>query len=112
MVRSCLRLRELDGEEIVQLDRDLSSLFFEEEQKETAWKMGSVSRGSATRPATAPATSRRSAKRQFMVATAVREEEDQETSADVGAARVGRDRLPLGNVRLLKSDRLNDDPQV
>lgn len=47
-----------------------------------------------------------------MVATAVREEEDQETSADVGAARVGRDRLPLGNVRLLKSDRLNDDPQV
>ena len=115
VIRCCLRLRELDGEEIVQLDRDLSSLFFEEEQKEVAWKIGggASSRVSATRPATAPAMLRRRAKRPLSVTTAVEEEQDPETSTRVGAAaRVGRGRLPLGNVRLLKSDRLNNDPQV
>lgn len=117
VIRCCLRLRELDGEEVVQLDRDLSALFFEEQQKETAWKTGGgegvSSRGSsATRPATAPARSGRRAKRPFVAAAAVGEEGDTETSADKGAARVRGGRLPPGNVRLLKSDRLNNDPQV
>lgn len=32
VLRCCPRLRELDGEELGQLDRDLSCLFFEEKQ--------------------------------------------------------------------------------
>ncbi|CAN0422293.1 unnamed protein product, partial [Ectocarpus sp. 8 AP-2014] len=31
VIRCCPRLRELDGEELGQLDRDLSDLFFEEQ---------------------------------------------------------------------------------
>lgn len=36
VLRYCPRLRELDGDELGQLDRDLSSLFFEEQVRAAA----------------------------------------------------------------------------
>ena len=73
---------------------------------------GGAGWGSASRPVTAPARSRRAPKRRFAAGTAVGEEEDNDTSVKPRAAEIGHGRLPPGNARLLKSDRLNSDPQV
>lgn len=66
VLRTCPRLHELDGDEISQLDRDLSTLFFEEQRDSNVRRAvtsrdyrrrhrGASASGSAQRPATAPA---------------------------------------------------------
>ncbi|CAM9992325.1 unnamed protein product [Ectocarpus fasciculatus] len=134
VIRCCPRLRELDGEELGQLDRDLSDLFFEEQRNKTAWdRMGDVGDGGETstkrrrcRPATAPATtvSRRWARskgnhsnRAARENAKLLEEDSEELGAELqGSLERGElmdfAGLPAGKTQLLRSDRLNNDPQA
>lgn len=125
VIRSCSRLHELDGEEIVQLDRDLSALFFEEQQCKIGGTMDDQPFCAlGRRPATAPAKSKteRNYKRGGGVATTAAADDEGEGRDEKGddisvamstsEARVGLRHLPLGDARLLRVDRLNSDPQV
>lgn len=108
IVRSWPRLHELDGEEICQLDIDLSALFFEEQQTATVWKVGGSIEGSRKRrPATAPAKCRKFGNQTSETAAP----EEELASAHVGP-QMGLERIPMGKARLLKSNRLNNDPQA
>ncbi|CAN0237111.1 unnamed protein product, partial [Pylaiella littoralis] len=137
VIRCCPRLHELDGEELTQLDRDLSSLYFEEQQKSAAWDSvgdGDPSSSSSSRcprrrrrPVTAPATttsrSRPNERQQLTTAferakeTSSEEENELAASSEPGPAGpehriVELGRLPSGEAQLLTSDRLNNDPQL
>lgn len=107
VIRACPRLHEIDGEEIAQLDRDLSTLFFEEQHGRTVW---GVQRTSRKRPVTAPAiTSRRKPCHVGGMLADVNEESMEVPEAKQLPKPESR---PFVDSRLLKSDRLNNDPQV
>lgn len=99
-IHSCKRLQALDGEDILQLDRDLSELFFEEQQQ-NLWR---VSMAGGMRPTTAPANWNQWTRpgSGFM---------DRDHS--VGRKAFGGFRgLPSRQTRVLPSDRLNNNPLV
>lgn len=118
VIRSCPRLRVLDGDEITRLDRELSTLFFEEQEKRALWRRGEAFRietGSNGCQASSPGTSSGSIAEFRIkgshgdgVATVV-ERPGVRVSEDRGTL---SSRLPLNKARLFASDRLNNDPQV
>lgn len=113
VIRSCPRLRELDGEEITRLDRELSILFFEEQEKGALWRRGEAFRvetGSNGCPASFPRASSRLVDKTGSAGMATEVERPGERVSENRGTLSSR--LPLNKARLFASDRLNNDPQV
>jgi len=100
VIRSCPRLRQLDGEEITRLDR--------EQEKRTLLRRAEAFRvvtASNGRPASSPGTS----SSPIAGMTTKVERPCERVSENRGTL---SSRLPLNKARLFASDRLNNNPQV
>lgn len=124
IVRACPGLLQLDGEDMSQLDRDLSELFFEETEETRHRLHGHRTLGQhlvgGGRPATAPMRTKgavgKGRKRRSRCGGQPRDgvtkgEESALLGEQISFPR-GQPELLAGGARFFSSDRLNDDPYV